>query len=219
MEEVLTALTLAGFVFLKGEKAVQAKAFIESGGLGELLEQDDAGTKVYDVKAKNVHISTSTSKGMSPIPPHTDGVYLEDPPEWLALYGVDMDADETCRTYLAPAVSVYKAMSETQRNIVQLPDPDLPNFKYSYNLAIRGTLVIDDLADAKTQAKDETLPETVRASSAALIECFHVHAESFMLKPESILIFNNKKFLHSRDHVSSPRRHLLRYWINPVKEA
>jgi alpha-ketoglutarate-dependent taurine dioxygenase len=153
--------------------------------------------------------NTASSQGTFKIEPHTDGALTDNPPKYVALYGQYVPDDESCRTHVCKVSSLFGFLTSEERQILGFPELKGRSFRYSFQQALYGDFWI---SEEKLNKRPPDSPEVIAAANR-MAEAFTKFGSSIKIGMGDLLIIDNQCSLHYRDNVSSPERHLLRYWI------
>lgn len=194
------------------------------------------GEFVYSVKAAPGFEKHSDSKSTNRLKPHTDGSDCDPPPRWLALWGVQPARCGGGHTQLADCDRFIKSLDIATRQEVEtriyqfksssqgihakrihavkssllskLSGADRPIFRFSENLLLHGDY---------SPALDETRVEAdafTQDFCDRLLQFFQEFSTSILIQPNSLLLWDNWRMVHSRTQYRDRERHLLRYWLS-----
>ncbi len=188
-------------------------AFIKAGKLGALIPQYDNKTTEYKIQAEDSLINTSSSKGLWAIPPHTDGLSLDQPPRILALYCIEPDVNGVCETSFCKVEDIRRHVSEDVLKTVGFPTANNNPFKYSFHQGVHGTDEKKDLDVEALKNVDAGLDSSVYESAQCFLDTYDKLSQKIRLKKGELLLLDNLNMLHARSDTGCRKRLVLRYWI------
>jgi L-asparagine oxygenase len=175
------------------------------------------GAPLTDIKVTAGLEDTVSSKGKGTLPMHQEDQHLEHPPDGLALLTVRGGSP----TRLAPTTDIIDALEATT-SAGMVETLRQPHFRHRMPDSFGGsgegekTQILfgsTDMPELKVDlATTEPASEEGEAALAALVEATDSVAEDLTLNPGSLLIFDNRRWLHGRGTIipSSSDRWLLR---------
>lgn len=168
------------------------------------------------------------SETMEVFPWHTDCSYEDQPPRYFALqvlrpdrYGggtLSVVEANRLRDLLPPATRLALMQPEFRINV------PAEFIKHPSQRKILGSLLADhgglgphtvmrlreDIVDPMTEAASKAMQELRRVFSSGLVNDFAVHLSAEELPEGSIILMDNRRWLHARTSVMDPERHLRR---------
>jgi L-asparagine oxygenase len=175
------------------------------------------GAPLTDIKVTAGLEDTVSSKGKGTLPLHQEDQHLEHPPDGLALLTVRGGSP----TRLAPTTEIIDALEATT-GAAMVETLRQPHFRHRMPDSFGGsdngepTPILFGSADMPELKVDLTTTEAIgeegEAARAALVEATDSVATDLDLAPGSLLIFDNRRWLHGRSAIltSSSDRWLLR---------
>jgi L-asparagine oxygenase len=175
------------------------------------------GAPLTDIKVTAGLEDTVSSKGKGTLPLHQEDQHLEYPPDGLALLTIKGGSP----TRLAPTVEIIEAL-EKQAGPDSVATLRAPNFRHCMPDSFEGsgwgedTPILFGSAEMPELKVDLTTTEAINAEGkdalAALVEATDSVATDLDLTPGSLLIFDNRRWLHGRGKKipTSSERWLLR---------
>lgn len=175
------------------------------------------GAPLTDIKVTAGLEQTVSSKGEGTLPLHQEDQHLDYPPDGLALLTVKGGSP----TRLAPTTEIIKAL-EASAGAGAVETLRGPNFRHRMPDSFEGsgwgedTPILFGSEEMPELKVDLTTTEAVndegRAAMAALVEATDSVATDIDLTPGSLLIFDNRRWLHGRGKKipTSSERWLLR---------
>jgi hypothetical protein len=204
--------------------------------LGPLLPQYD-GKLAYEVTYQPGFESFRYSKSNNGIGPHTEVPVYSTPPKYLALYcrrQATCGGGYTCladsRIFIDQLTPAMHAVARTQLiDFAATPNPrdqeeqlsgrfplispagdGATIFRFSHNYFYFGD------ANARADQHPALRPSESDTFNNIVENCvafFDNHKIAIRLEENDLLIWNNHRMLHARDHYADKRRHLTRYWV------
>lgn len=221
------------FVVGNLQDAVSAERFLET--YWTLIPQYD-GQISNGVKAERQYADLPLSGSTDEIGPHTDGIALQTPPDLLALYCVqpakcgggytnlsdgykilpELDKDELklCREkhfrFYTEGELLEEKRHEAEHCIVEdLEESRSTRINFSHNYFYWGD--INPVSRDGEFDQGDPILQRVVDKFTSLSESLE---EKVLIPERGLLVWDNRRFVHSRDAFSDPRRHLLRYWLS-----
>jgi len=205
---------------------------------GALLPQFDGEIR-YDVKNRPDKSQFQWSGSMHRITPHTEHPARETPPKYLALYCVNPSKNGDGHTVvydgydflnsLPPDLKAYATTKAVEFAVRTDPEgqptesfnsPLLtlglvsnPILRFSYNMLWYG--VIYPRADllSNKNYKPEHCSEELAEICKYCIEYCENNMKRVLIPKNGLLVWDNRRMLHSREQFTDPDRHLIRYFI------
>lgn len=196
-------------------------AFIQD-HLGPLLPQWDGETTIWSIKPEAGFETTYHSNNTKKLTPHTECFEWEAvPPKYLGLWCVVPNEGEGGQTTLLDGDEFLATLTEEERtrlrtqNYRYVSTPGLQQMELGLSAvhpvleerAGLGPILrfsCQCIADADDFCRD---------ISNRVLDHFEMHKIEVDFSERSLLLWNNHRFLHSRNAFQDARRHLKRIWI------
>ena len=188
------------------------------------------------VKADTQYADLPLSGSSDEIGPHTDGIALETPPDLLALYCVrpakcgggytnlsdgyriisklekvelDFCRQRSFSFYTEGQLSEEK-QHEAEHCIVENLDETRPaRINFSHNYFSWG-----DINPVSRDGRFECGGAILQRIVKKITNLSDSFEQKILIPENGLLIWDNRRFVHSRDAFSDPDRHLVRYWLS-----
>ncbi len=196
------------------------------GQLGQADVHDSLGTTLWDVKydAGADQANAARSLTTNEFPMHTDASFEDLPPKYIGLYVIQEDTLGGGVSQFIDSRKVLAAMSMKSRRTLRHTQFKIrvPQEFMQDKAFIMGSIV-DKQGNFRFRKEIIALEECNEAQLEAISELETLlqdesMIESRFLKTGTIMLLDNRRFLHARTEVKDKNRHLLRMRFNPKSE-
>ncbi len=215
----LPLLKKEGILFVHFSEKIDLTRLISS--FGSLVPHDSFGTYCWDVKSLGgKRKSLARSLTVDPFPLHTDASFRDPPPNYVALYVLEEDRFGGGKNFFLPFSSIEKEFSPSLKKILHsrfhffVPEEFFQGEKiheHSILLSSGGIRYREECIDTSvcSLAEKNALLFLKKKISLKNPSVFHLQVSK-----NTVIFFDNTKYLHGRTKVKDPQRHLQRVWFN-----
>ncbi|MEY9877087.1 alpha-ketoglutarate-dependent taurine dioxygenase [Streptacidiphilus sp. MAP12-33] len=190
--------------------------------LGPLLPQWDGVTTIWSIKPEAGFEESYHSNNTKKLTPHTECFEWEGvPPKYLGLWCLVPNADQGGQTTLTDGFGFLASLTEAERERLRtqvyqfVSTPGLQQLDMGLTAAHP---VLEERAGSGPILRFSCrciadVDEFCRSVSHRVQEYFEAHKIEVEFSERSLLLWDNHRFLHSRNAFQDTRRHLQRVWV------